>query len=75
MYPGVPPTDKVYEVITDTTRKYRNILGHSFPFWHGPTTAEELCEDSKVPTQLQLKNTWKTEGKMYENLKGGKVDV
>lgn len=32
MYPGVPPTDKVYEVITDITRKYRNILGHSFPF-------------------------------------------
>lgn len=63
MYPGVPPTDKVYEVITDITRKYRNILGHSFPFWHGPTTAEELWEDSKVPTQLQLKNTWKTAGK------------
>lgn len=32
MYPGVPPTDKVYEVITDITRKYINILGHSFPF-------------------------------------------
>lgn len=32
MYPGVPPTDKVYEVITDITRKYRNIFGHSFPF-------------------------------------------
>lgn len=32
MYPGVPPTDKVYEVITDVTRKYRNIFGHSFPF-------------------------------------------
>lgn len=64
MYPGVPPTDKVYEVITDTTRKYRNIFGHSFPFSHGPTTAEELREgDSKVPTQLQLKNTWKTAGK------------
>lgn len=64
MYPGVPPTDKVYEVITDIIRKYRNIFEHSFPFWHGPTTAEELREgDSKVPTQLQLKNTWKTEGK------------
>lgn len=64
MYPGVPPTDKVYEVITDITRKYRNILGHSFPFWHGPTAAELLREgDSKVPTQLQLKKTWKRAGK------------
>lgn len=63
MYPGVPPTDKVYEVITDITRKYRNIFGHSFPFWHGPITAEELLDgDSRIPTQLQLKNTCKTAG-------------
>lgn len=41
--------------MTDITRKYRNILGHSLSFGHLPTMPEKFPDiEAAIPTQVQL---------------------
>lgn len=61
IYPGMPPRDNVYDVMTEITRKYRNIWGHSLSFWHLPIMPDQFPDLGPAsPTQVQLEKICNT---------------